>query len=149
MSAMDTTRPPGIHIEQVFVDSVHFSHRNDATSLPSAESVDATFQLAWRSGGESGGEKAMCQLRFLTVDDEDGESPLYSVDVVMTMIVSRIRGQENMDTLEYVKQVGRAALTPYLREFVADLTRRGRFGAIDFPPINWSLAEPATDDEES
>lgn len=75
---MDFNRPPGIHIEQVFLHEVRFSHRTDAIGVPRNTTVDIPFRVRWRCMGDEEGDHVIAQIRFETEETPDGdEEPLY------------------------------------------------------------------------
>ena len=55
----------------------------------------------------------------------------------MTALIRVIPGQENMTIREYLASGNCvAALFPFLREAIANVTGRGRFGPVFLDPIN-------------
>jgi preprotein translocase subunit SecB len=130
----DETRQPGIQISQVFLEKAEFSHRGDALALPPNTSVGSpTMSMQFEAGVQPDNRVAFVRVRAHTVL---AEQPLYNIDVMMTALVEAPPGQENMPLQEYVMGSGPAMVYSFVRQMVADLTWRGRFGPIWLPPTN-------------
>ena len=54
----------------------------------------------------------------------------------MSALVEQIGGHENFELEAYLKSNGWALLFPFVREALANLTGRGRFGPIWMNPVN-------------
>ncbi len=55
----------------------------------------------------------------------------------MTALVEAEHGKENMPIEQYVRSSGPATLFPFIRQVVADLTSKGRFGPLWLSPVNF------------
>ena len=66
--------------------------------------------------------------------------PLYSFLAEMTAIIAAIPGQQNLRPSDFASAQGLATLYPFLREAVANLTARGRFGPVYLLPFNFTAA---------
>jgi len=78
------------------------------------------------------GDRGICQVILST---HPGSS--YELKLGMTALVRVIPGQENMTIREYLASGNCvAALFPFLREAIANITGRGRFGPVFLDPIN-------------
>lgn len=136
---MDTALQPGLRFGQIYLSEAQFSHREDAVTLPTNSlSDELPLRVQARFFGQPGGTSAALAVRVFSPDDP---ALLYRISVEITAIVEVVAGRENMDPLEYVKTIGPVALFPFLREAVANLTLRGRFGAIFMKPFNLTAAE--------
>ena len=58
----------------------------------------------------------------------------------MAVLVSR-DAQPNMDPVEYVKSAAGPMLYPFVRETLANITSRGRFGSIWLKPFNFTMGQ--------
>lgn len=132
---MDTTKQPGIQIAQVILLGAQFAHREDALALPPNTPIpDLPLQIEVKVGGKPGDPAAVLRLRVFT---ENRPESLYTFDIEIAALVTRIAGEENLDPFAYVNSMGPAAFFPFLREAVASVTMRGRFGPIWLKPMNF------------
>lgn len=140
---MDTSKQPGLQINQVILLEARFAHRKDAlTLLPSTPVGELPIQIETKIAGKPGDKVAMIGLRGFT--PENAES-LYSLSVEIAAIIGAIPGEENLDPYEYAKEMGPAAFFPFLREAIASITMKGRFGPMWLKPVNLvalSVAQP-------
>jgi len=132
---MDATKQPGIQIAQIFLLGAQFAHREDALALPfNTQIADLQVQLEAKVAGKPGDAAAVVRLRAFT---EKKPEFLYSFDVEIAAVVMSVPGEENLDPFAYAQGMGPAAFFPFLREAVASLTMKGRFGPIWLKPINF------------
>jgi len=134
----DRTRPPGILVGQIFLDRAHFGHREDALVLPPDTPLgqpNLTFSF---EGGVSPDEKT--GFVRVTVRSKPEERPLYNLDVAMVALIQAETGKENMPLRDYVRTAAPTMLFPFIREVVANLTWRGRFGPLWLVPMNIAAA---------
>ncbi len=136
---MDPTKEPGIHIGQILVLRSNFAHRADVLALAPTMAVELPIQIEAKVGGKEGDPAALISLRAYTPPDQ--LELLYSFDVEMVALVGRIEGKENLDPHTYATEIGPTMLFPFLREAVAAITGKGRFGAVWLKPMNLSLLE--------
>lgn len=134
---VDPHKQPGIRIGQVYLSGVKFGYKTNPLILPVlAPQPDAQVTI---------------NVRFLTTKTEDAvllvcraqtteHSPhIYFIDVEMSAIIETDPGNANMRPMEFVAKSGMTFLFPFLRETVANLTMRGRFGPIWLKPVNIQL----------
>ena len=139
---MDQTKQPGIQVDQVVLVEARFAHGRNALVLPPTTRIaELNFNVEFKVGGKPGEKSAIVGVRASTPEDPDA---LYSVSVEVAMIVTAIPGQENLDPFEYAQQMGPAALFPFVREAVASLTMKGRFGALWLKPYNLVAGLPTS-----
>ena len=79
-------------------------------------------------------KKAVLTMRVRT-DPKDADA-LYKFDVGITVMMIAVKGEENLPPDEYLTQAGMSLLYPFLRETIANITMRGRFGPVWLQPIN-------------
>lgn len=143
IKAVDPARQPGLRIAQVYLAHANFSYRDEPLTLPTPVAglpvqmdVDVeVHQLASEQGPAAG-------VRVRVRSKPDSPHP-YVFDVAMGAIVHADIAEANYDPEQYVTTAGVTLLFPFLREAVANLTMRGRFGAIWIPPFNVKLATEA------
>lgn len=125
---------PGLQIGQIFLEEASFRHRADSLGLPAntphpPASVDAQIEI----GSTPDGKTALTRLIVSTSPTAKG---LYEFRVSVSLIVSVVPGLENMTPRDYAQHVAPVTLMPFAREFVANLTMRGRFGPVWVNPWN-------------
>lgn len=130
---MDASQQPGILIAQVFLERAEFSHRKDALGLPPTTAFQPNFGVGFR-GGVAPDEKT--GFVRITVQTKPAERPLYNIDVTMMAIFRVDEKRENLSLKDYVRTTAPAMLYPFVREAVASLTWRGRFGPVWLAPFN-------------
>lgn len=137
----DQTKQPGIRIAQIFLERAVFEHRADMLEFPPTTAVEADVDLGLNAGLTADGKKARIQL---TVASKDEKDPLYRFSFLMTALVEAEEGQENFPLTDYVRMHAWGMLLPFVRELVANITSRGRFGPLWIKPINLvALAQQA------
>src|ERR1017187_8999620 len=146
---MDQSKQPGLTINQVILLEARFAHRKDALTLPSTTPVgELPIQIETKLAGKPGDKVAMIGLRGFT---PEGAESFYALSVEIAAIIGAIPGEENLDPYEYAKEMGPTAFFPFLREAIASITMKGRFGPVWLKPVNlvalWgakaAVAEPA------
>lgn len=140
---MDETKNPGLQISQIFLLRAEFGHREDALSLPAntregEQRVGINVQFREHNEGRA----ASVWLRVSS--DPEATTALYRYSVEMVGVVEATPGEENLPPREYIVKAGVTLLFPFVRETLANLTMRGRFGPLWIKPFN---VQAAVDDE--
>jgi preprotein translocase subunit SecB len=130
---VDPNQQPGILIAQVYLERAQFSHREDALNLPPTTSWQPTFEVRFQ-GGVAPGEKT--GFVRITVQTKAAERPLYNIDLTMIVLLAVDEKRPNLALRDYVRGTAPAMLYPFVREAVAGLTWRGRFGPVWLSPFN-------------
>lgn len=130
---MDQSKQPGIQIAQIFLERAAFAHREDFLEFPPDSPVSPNVECALQSGLSPDRTKGIVRVRVRTLSEEPS---LYQVELLMSALVEKIDGQENFEMESYLKLNGWALLFPFVRETLANLTGRGRFGPIWMNPVN-------------
>ena len=130
---MDQSKQPGIQVTQIFLERAVFAHREDFLEFPPDSPVSPNVECALQSGLSPDRTKGIVRVRVRTVSEEPS---LYQVELSMSALVEKIEGQENFELETYLKSNGWALLFPFVRETLANLTGRGRFGPIWMNPVN-------------
>lgn len=132
---MDPNKPPGIRISQIFLAKCLFEHVGNPTELsPTAPVGDLTTTVQVQAAVDPEDKTGAVSLVVATAPESTG---LYRFHVEMVAIVERV-GEPNMDLREYLTNAGPATLYPFIRETVATLTGKGRFGSVWVPPMNFA-----------
>src|SRR2546426_3123369 len=131
---MDRTKPPGIQVGQIFLEHVQFSHREDFLSLPlGTQAVVGNVNVQVESGISQDSKTGLIRVRVWTIPEN---KPVYNIRVSMTALVAVDESAPNMPLKTYLAGPGAALLYPFVRQVVADLTWRGRFGPVWLSPTN-------------
>lgn len=125
---MTKPRSPGIAIAQVFVENAHFEHRSDALNLPPSTppdvgQVDVSINIGVTPEETDG-------LIRVTVSTDTTKPLLYQFKVAMIGLVKKTDPAGTMNVSDYLTSYGLSLVYPFMREAVANLTQRGRFGPI-------------------
>lgn len=136
---------PQIRIGQVFLSFASFDHREDALQLPTNTPLgEIAVQLDVQIKIAEDGDGGIIRLRAGT---KPGADDLYRFRVEMTAMVAHAGGVGGMTVKDYLMKSGAFMVYPFLREAVANLTIRGRFGPVWLRPINFmALAEQMNDE---
>jgi preprotein translocase subunit SecB len=137
---IDPKRQPGLRIAQVFLSHAHFNYKADPLTLSAPDSttqvqmnVDVqVLDLVQENGPPVAG------VRVRVRSDPASVHP-YVFDVSMGAVIESEPGEENYNPKDYVVNAGAALLYPFVREVIANITQRGRFGAVWIPPFNMRL----------
>lgn len=136
---MDESKAPGIRIEQILMVRAAFEHRADFLAIPTPQPLNLKIQIRAKSQVDEAGSKGLILMSAATEDDGD---QLYKFDIEMAALVSADADAPNMPVAEFLKRNAPAVLMPFLRQAVADITGKGRFGPLYVNPLNLTLAPP-------
>lgn len=124
----------GLSISQIILSAVEFKHRSDALQLPAGtRQPTANVDVEINLHGDAESEAAALAIRVKSRSDED---PLYHLDITMLGIVESQGESVGLTPHSFLVQGGVSMLFPFVREVVANITMRGRFGPIWLNPIN-------------
>jgi len=131
---MDPTRQPGVVIGQVVLEKLHFEHREDYLAFPPKTDIrELPITLSFQVGLTPDKTKGVLRVRAQTPEKANA---LYRFDLTMLALVEVKAGEANMPLEQYATVSGVSLLYPFLREAVANLTQRGRFGPVWLSPLN-------------
>lgn len=139
---MDESKQPGLQIGQIFLSLAEFAHRDDALSLPAGTPVQIGINIAISVQVTEDGSMGLITVAVKSLDEQ---KPLYRFRVEMVGLVQVTPDAPNLPPLEYLGQQGPAMMFPFVREAIANLTGRGRFGALWLAPFNLHAVEATTD----
>lgn len=111
-----------------------------------AKEIDVDIQFQIRELTRTDGAKASAVSVKVETPSEQEHPYLFSVEMIA--IISPETGNENMAPADYTKMAGATLLFPFVREAVANLTTRGRYGPIWIKPFNVALQIRESDDGE-
>ena len=143
LAKVDKSQPPGIRLERVFLRSAQFAHRSNPLE-PLPEALRSPAGLLDIEIEIMGDEEGRVTIILRASNEPNDTHARYDFTAEMVGIFEPIVGEENMPTQEYAAKNGVALLFPFLRETVANLTSRGRFGPLWLNPANiQALLAPA------
>jgi preprotein translocase subunit SecB len=123
---------PGIVIAEILLERVSFEHRSDflmlpKTTPPNVGDVTVQAEFGLREDGEGG-------VTRVTVSTVAANEPVYNFVVAMTALF--VRQPDGMALETFLRNNSVALVYPFLREVVANVTLRGRFGPVFLNPFN-------------
>ena len=110
-----------------------------SASPPTPDAIVGTINVEVKSGVSQDGKNGLVRLRVRTIPEN---RPYYNFDIAMVGLVTVDQAAPNMPLDRYVATAGSALLYPFMRQVVADLTLKGRFGAVWLNPINLTAKSP-------
>lgn len=128
-----------VKIDQILTESVQFSHRADYFTLGPEGSTEgrAEFQATFMVADDQ--PLAMVKLRAKSAPPDGAEPSGYTFDIVVVVMLQVVDGDPRTEQGEKeILAIGINLLIPFMREQVASLTLRGRFGPIWLQPIHVS-----------
>ncbi|CAN5139738.1 hypothetical protein BH09GEM1_BH09GEM1_19610 [soil metagenome] len=130
----DEMNPTGLALGQVFLLSAQFGHRENVLSLPANTLVGPQqIHIALGLTPLNDGTAYLVQTTVNSLASDD--SRLYDFTVTMAGIFEQQLAIKVLSQDEIV-EVGAAILFPFVREALANLTIRGRFGPVWLNPIS-------------
>jgi preprotein translocase subunit SecB len=133
----DEAKQPGIRLVQAFLEKASFGHRGDFLDRdPKSDPGITDMAISLESGVSDDGAGALVRARVRTKPTTRGA---YVFDVTMAALLERSE-PANMPLEEYVEMAGWTLLFPFVRETIANLTTRGRFGPVWLNPFNLKAA---------
>jgi preprotein translocase subunit SecB len=137
---MDESSQPGLKIGQVFLAQAQFEHREDALTVSPKTAVELSIEIGVQTRVTDDGKRGVIVLSAAT----DSDDQLYRFRVEMAGLVSADESSPNLEVRDYLAQQASAMMFPFLREAVASITGRGRFGPIVINPINLTQPDKVT-----
>lgn len=130
---MDEAKPPGLRINQIFLVRAQFEHRDDFLALPPNHQVEVEVQIQTSAQVEDEGKVGIIAM---AITSNDELNPVYRFRVEMAGIVGVDPAAPNMALKDYLARIAPVMMMPFLRETVANITGRGRFGPLYVNPVN-------------
>lgn len=136
---IDPTKGPGLTVNQIFLVKASFAHRADFLALRTNTPI-GELQVLIETVLMTPKEGTGVALSVTARTDQEDKAALYQFSAEIMAMIDSVPGQENIPPLQFVATAGVATVFPFLREMVANLTMRGRFGPVWLKPINIRLA---------
>lgn len=129
-----TQAGPLIRIGQILLERAEFEHREDYLDLPPTTPAAAEgVRIEVESALSEDRVRAVTKLRAHT---HAVENPVYRFDVIFAVIAEIESAPMSLTVDRYIVGSTLSFLMPFLREMVANLTLRGRFGPVWLQPVN-------------
>jgi hypothetical protein len=146
---------PGIGFAQIVLQRAEFRHREDYLALPpntpvTELPVDVSVQMFANASAQVSADGAPAQQRpiagiVVQAKSRATDPPaLYEFVVEVAALVTADREQPEIPPIEFIVGSGINLVFPFVREAVANLTMRGRFGAIWLKPFAINIATEET-----
>ncbi|MFL5483248.1 MAG: hypothetical protein ACJ8AK_13795 [Gemmatimonadaceae bacterium] len=133
---MDTSKPAGIRFDQIYLHRANFMHREGALNLPHDTPHPANFSIGVSLQYYRSTVPGRAGVGVTVATDPTDQTVLYHFQVEMVALAGEILGEPNMPISEFMRGPALVALVPFLREAIANLTMRGRFGPVWLHPMN-------------
>jgi preprotein translocase subunit SecB len=135
MNDYDPSKQPGVKIAQILLERATFRHRDDylVVAAPSPDAIVGTINVQIEGGLSEDKRTGLVRMRVQTIPEN---RPFYELDIIMIALVMVDEAAPNMPLDRYFTTSGAALLYPFVRQVVADLTWRGRFGPVWLNPMN-------------
>jgi preprotein translocase subunit SecB len=118
----------------MYVQSAQFAHHEGFMDVPADQKFNSAVTIESKTATRNDGKAARITMRVLSETDGGNK---YTFDVVVVAQVSEVEGDGNLPIVEFVNTPAAISLVyPFLRQSLADLTVRGRFGSVWLNLIN-------------
>jgi preprotein translocase subunit SecB len=125
-------------IAQIVLERAEFKHRDDYLNMPPATPVQSAVNLQIQMQRPEADASAPVIVRLIATSAEDAIYQ-FSVAYVVFYLTEREVGDEALTDLDRRLLVtGSTMLFPFIRETVASLSGRGRFGPSWLAPTNFN-----------
>lgn len=129
-----TTQGPSVRIAQIFLGRTLFEYTsNPLERAPNEPISEAGTNVQISIGMDDTQTRGV--ISVVVSSTPESASP-YRFQLEMLGVMERLEG--DTDLREYLATAGPPTLYPFIREAVANITGRGRFGPIWLAPINWA-----------
>ena len=131
-----------LKIAQIVLERADFKHRDDYVNLPPTTSVESGVHLDVQMLRPESDPEAAVLVR-LTAKSAENAIYQFTVTYVLFYLTEREVEDAALDDLDRRLLVtGSTMLFPFIRETVANLTGRGRFGPSWLAPANFNTLMP-------
>jgi preprotein translocase subunit SecB len=132
---VDPTKAPGIRISQIFLARALFEHSAEALELPPTTPLGEVDTLLNVSAAMDQNERI--GMFSVAVETNPESKGLYRFHMEIAAVVE-CDADSNMPLREYLRTAGPPTLYPFVREAIANITGRGRFGPVWLHPTNFT-----------
>jgi preprotein translocase subunit SecB len=126
----------GLRVTQVFLNSVEFRHKRDPLSTPPNLPHPQSRVLVELQLVAPQEPRAASAFTLKVESDKSDEAALYEYSVALTIVVESSEESPKVRPVEFLARSGVPTLFPFVREAIANITMRGRFGPLWLNPID-------------
>lgn len=126
---MDETKEAGIRVTGVVVEHLRFDDVPAGVERP--KNLRYGFRIERRPG-----ELAAEAVLHLTISAGEGETSPFVLDVSMAGRFEQDAADANLPMDTFLRVNGPALVLPFVRELVANITVRSRYGLVLLPTLN-------------
>ncbi len=124
-------------IAQAILEEAHFAHvgkflEKDPTAQPEQHTVNLDVNLL----NIENADKAVVRLRVK--GDEESQYSFHASYLLLLQIEPEDEDETGPERQRQLAVIGATMLMPMVRECIANLTMRGRFGTLLLPPIDFA-----------
>jgi preprotein translocase subunit SecB len=135
----ETASEPGdrlpFHLVQIYLTSAELSYRVEPLSVPAVKKPESQpIQIGLTLERLDDGSAAQIRVRVTTDPNDGAEGVLYDFAVEYAGLIDQI-DPEQLSEADLVQAVA-TMVFPFVRESVANLTTRGRFGPVWLNPFS-------------
>jgi preprotein translocase subunit SecB len=130
---MSETETATFRLAQIYLESAAFGHRVDPISLPQ-DTLIKPQRIGVRFTLEHLNDGAASRVRVIIESDNEEEGALYQFGVEMAALVVDVNRTLFPDP-QLIEAVA-TMIFPFVREAIANLTTRGRFGPVWINPFD-------------
>ena len=146
------TPPSAFSLAQIIVEKVQFSHTGDPFSVvptPTLDILPEGIEMSAEAAQSDDGRTHVVRLRLFG-DPHASQGVRYAFDVTVAGLFE-LKETLPREQASIFMQSAATILFPFVREMVANLTSRGRFGVAWLQPINVraALAEAQANEVDS
>ena len=130
-----TAQKPPFNVAQVFLAHATFQHRGDSLARPKGTPHHPQRINVGMGAQDANEAKATIVTIAIDTDPNDGDDKaLYDFSIRMVGIVDNV--DRTAFTDQQLLEIVATIMFPFVREAVANLTGRGRFGPVWLNPFN-------------
>jgi preprotein translocase subunit SecB len=128
---MSEASPTTLRIDQIFLEKAQFDHGEQALQNPANTRVELPIDIQITTAVANDGRAGLIRVRVSSGD----EKALYRFDIsVLGLVQVEAEGQQAV-LEKYLQRDATFMIYPFVREALANLTGKGRFGAIWLRPL--------------
>lgn len=128
---MDKEREPGIRLTGVVVERIRFDDLPAGANRP--KELEYKFRIERRHGHDELSAEAVIHLAMRAAD---GVQSPFSLELSVAGRFEADAVSPNMRMQDYMRWNGPAAVMPFVREVVVNITARSRHGPVFLPAVN-------------
>ncbi|KZL94194.1 protein-export chaperone SecB [Clostridium magnum] len=125
---MDKNKQPGISFDNIILVKENFWRDYD---VPEDSKLDFQIGTGWDIKDNSYYVELSSTITLISADKE-----ALKLENTFVGVFSVIKGSENMNIEDYIRNNSAALMFPYMREHIATITQKSGIKPILLPPVN-------------